>query len=241
MATFFAWLLALGLVAVPNAKADIIGIQNQNGSATIDMSQILNGTYTLANIIGGSPSAGSINVLNNTGAPLTSLTLFFNGSLASNAFLNCQSNAAFAGGKASCLIFSPSNVNLGSKTGTGLGAGSYEFVWTLNTSIAAGSTFNINWASFAHTSDTGCIGGVNTANCVPPPSVPEPSSLLLLGTGIVGFATWGRAKLSFRKSKRLWNAEDEELLGLGGFNSDEFIAPILALTTKQPLARAYQG
>jgi len=132
----------LGVLAL-SASADIIKIQNINGSPTINFSQISNGSFTIANIIHGSPSAGSINVINNSGHALTSLILHFSGLVTSNQFLNCQFGGAFHG---SCAIFSPSNANLGSTTGKNLPQGSYSFVWTFNTPIAAGAKFNIEWS-----------------------------------------------------------------------------------------------
>ncbi len=177
-----AVLFVLLYVGARPAAADIITVQNVNGSPYIDLSQIQNG-YVLANIINGSPSAGSINVINDLGST-SKLTLFFVGSLTSNQFFNGQFAGAFTG---TCGISTGGTTisiptSNGCITGINLPNGIYRLDFNFSTAIATGSSFNIAWSSFANTA-TGCIAGGTT--CV---VTPEPSTISLLAAGLLGLA-----------------------------------------------------
>ena len=184
-------LFLLLCVGVRPAAADIIQIQNVNGSPYVDLSQIEDGNYLLTAIILGSPSAGSINVTNDTGASVSSLDLYFDGLLAPNQFLNGQFSGAFAG---TCTISDggttiSTGTSNGCITGTALPLDSYKFAFDFSSAIAKNASFNISWASFSDIA-TGCIAG--TPNCLPV-STPEPGTLSLLALGLVaGFVTMRR-------------------------------------------------
>ncbi len=183
--------ICLALCAA-SASADILSIQNTNGAAVVNLSNILSGSYDIVTIIAGSPSAGSINVINDTGAALTSMTLYYNGNTgaAAGANLSCQSHGNFNTTNAACYVdVNGTHYSNGASTPNGLPTGSYAFVWTFNGSaqsnlVASGAEFNIAWASFSHTDDNGCIGGTTSPNCSVV-GTPEPASLTLLGGGLL--------------------------------------------------------
>lgn len=155
-------------LTITQAQAySIIMIQNPNGSPVVDLSAIENGSYVIANIFDGSPSAGSINVLNDTGSNVTSLDLFYNGN--ADAGLNFQFSGAYTG---SCTISTGGSV-ISSTTSNGcetaqtaLATASYEYNLT-SISPRIGTTspsdeFNIGWSSFSATDQSGCIAGTST-------------------------------------------------------------------------------
>jgi len=181
-------------LAAPFAQAQIVSIQNPTSCGP--SSQCLNGNpYGLSGILNGSttltiPPNGTPGwlVTNNTGSTITTITLVYSGSLASNAQMNCQANGAFAGGNWTCTVN-------GFPNGTNKpGSGPITITWTAapGQGIASGATFDLNTASFAAAGqDTGTLSG--------PTSTPEPRALTLLLAGLVlggvGFAF--RRRLGF--------------------------------------------
>lgn len=173
--------------------------------------QCLNGQpFSLASILSGNTALdtaqlngrGSWRVVNDTGATITDLVLYFDGSLASHAsltigvsgwsstldpFSNCQittATAVVSGG--TCGVSSANNP-----------ARPDQLVWSVGTlsGIAPGQIFNIQISWFAHGKDVGCISG--TDNCMPleGTETPEPGTLALLGTGMLGIGALLRRKL----------------------------------------------
>jgi hypothetical protein len=199
----FVPLLFAVVMATSLADAQIVQLaNNQNGCAANGnpacfnyatntpylLTDILNGSEVLT--IPNSSSTPSWFVQNNTSGAVTSLTLIFDGSLASNANLQCnfgggESGACTVDGVANGINQIPSSDLPATITFSGL-------------DIAAGTDFEINTASFAASGqDYGCLAGVATApgmsggtsSCTPT-STPEPSTVsmvvfggLLLGTG----------------------------------------------------------
>ena len=190
-------LLALFLAA---PLADAQNVSTQNATACGPSSQCVGTTpYSLADILNGSevltiPPNGSPGwlVVNDTGSALTSLKLIFNGTFASNAQLNCQSNGAFAGGDWTCTVNGTSNgIKSPGDTDT--------ITWTFvkGNGIASGEDFDITTSSFAAAGqDTGCLSG--TGSCIPT-RTPEPSALTLLLAGLVlgGIGFGFRRRLGF--------------------------------------------
>lgn len=159
------------------------GVHCAAGNVGFSLTALENGTLKLYIADSSTPSW---NILNDTGATLTSFTFYYSGSLASNASIDIQmSGASFftscSATTASNVITSSSNCGTGDITGDNPSL-PVKLVWSGGTGVAAGATFNLGTASFAHAGqDAGCFSG-NTS-CTP--SVPEPASLALLGAGLV--------------------------------------------------------
>ena len=192
------------LLMVPSASADIIKIQStqacnvigldsspataqggvhcNTGNTPFSLVGVLNGSLKL--FVGDSQTP-SWNVINDTGSPLTSLTLYYSGALASNAFIDMQISGtnifqACAATTAALVVTSDANCGSGDVTGNAP-ALPLKMVWSGGTGVAVSGTFNIGTASFAHAGeDAGCISG--TPNCT---SVPEPSPVTLVVTGLL--------------------------------------------------------
>jgi hypothetical protein len=196
-----AVLTSFAVVSSQPAMADaIFKLQATNGSAYVNLTSILDGSYKISTIVGGSPSSGSINVTNDVGGGLQTLTLYYYGDTgpggSAGSTLTCQNfnfNGAGGGGQTSCSIFDPQNstyYNNGAKTPDNLTLNSYKFSWTF-TGAQTGN-FNIAWASFSGTSYDGCLGG--TSQCVP--TVPEPAGFTLLVSGLISAGLGLRRKRS---------------------------------------------
>ncbi len=194
---------ALVFAASTHASADIVKIQDSTscGGGTIctgtntaySLSDIVNGTQVLhdpndpTESVGNSDTATYL-ITNDTSS--TSITFTLTGTLANNAYLNCQTSGGFS--NHACTISGYGTVNnLGTVSNpTGGGAAQYgppsgeSSTWPYGVTItfsgvSIGSTFDLNFSSFAH-------AGADTALVVPVALTPEPSTLLLLGTGLLG-------------------------------------------------------
>jgi PEP-CTERM motif len=168
------------------------GVHCAAGNTAFSLTGILNGTLPL--YIGDS-STPSWNVKNDTGAALTSLTLYYSGSLASNAFVDMQLSGTSI--FAACTSTTANNVvNTSANCGTGditpnNPALAVKLVWSGGTGVASNGYFNIGTASFAHAGlDNGCLSGTST--CTP---TPEPASLVLLGSGLLAAGAGLRRKM----------------------------------------------
>lgn len=190
----FALILLGSLFVAPHAFADNIAIANatacsgappggticSNGSGGLQgtggvpfsLTGIENGTIILQVSI-GTQTAPVYEVINDTGSTINSFSLLFNGTIASNQFIDCQTNGGFSG--ASCSITGPSGtVGRNAQYGPG---GQFPAVITFSSlNLAPGATFDIVFSSFANGA-TGSVTGV---------PVPEPGTLLLLGSALLG-------------------------------------------------------
>ena len=161
------------------------GVHCLVGDLPISLTAVLNG---LALFVGVSQTP-SWNLINDTGAALTSLTLVYSGALASNSFIDMQisgTNIFKACTATTATGVVTSDANCGSGDVTALDpALPLKMVWSGGTGVAADGVFNVGTASFAHAgADTGCISGKPTS-CQ---TVPEPVSLSLISLGLLGVA-----------------------------------------------------
>lgn len=210
----FALVLFAVLMAASSADAQIVSIANNQGQGGCTssggpggtlcfstsppnpflLSDIENGTEVLT--IPNTSSTPEWYVENNTGSTVTKLSLIFDGSLASNANLQCN----FGGGESgTCSVDGVTN-GLNNPIPSGDIPATIIFdITNPSQDIANGEFFEINTASFAHSGqDFGCLAGTaigpgsssGTTTCTPV-STPEPTTLsmvvlagLLFGTAI---------------------------------------------------------
>jgi hypothetical protein len=199
-------LVVVFLVGAPFAAAQsinpdpIITIQNASDCSSTGGTANLSTLNIVTLINNGNPSSGCVEVTNDTGGPVSQITLVYSGSLASNQFLDCHYGGAFSG---TCTINESDgdsftgNVSAGESKSDVNPALPVTFIFNLSTPIAAGGTFDITWASFAN-GDTGCIG--TTSSCTP---VSESATLPLLGCGLLGLAGLAKRRLRSETSKQV--------------------------------------
>ncbi len=175
------------------------GVHCAAGDTPFSLKAILDGTIIL--FVGNSKTP-SWNVINDTGAPLTSLTLFYTGALASNAFIDMQLSGttifhACESITANNVIHTDPNCGTGDKTSNNPQL-AVELIWSGGLGVGKGGTFNIGTASFAHAGeDAGCISGTGTCT---PTRGPEPASLTLLSIGVIAAGAGLRRKRLAGKS-----------------------------------------
>lgn len=191
------------LLAAPHASADNIGIADatacsgtppggticSNGSGGLqgtggvpfNLSGIENGSIVLQVSI-GTQTSPVYEVINNTGVTVTSFALVFTGNIASNQFIDCQTNGGFSG--AGCSITGPSGT-VGKNAQYGPGGTFPATITFTGLNIAPGATFDIVFSSFANGA-TGSVTGV---------PAPEPGTLLLLAISLVGIGALLRKQM----------------------------------------------
>jgi hypothetical protein len=166
--------LATSVVLPPVASADIVGIQaaqtcdhdsNTLPSGTLTQGGVYctatGGGFSLIGILNdtielpvNNSQTPSFNIINDTGLTLTSLTLYYSGSLASNASIDMQTRNPFMDWSCKAVDangVTTSSANCGSSDVTADDpAVPLKLTWTGGTGVAAGGTFNLWTASFAH-------------------------------------------------------------------------------------------
>jgi hypothetical protein len=192
----FCAIIAFGTALLsPSAGAQILAIDGSatnvsncgqggqfcNGSSPFDLSNVQNGSTPL--VIPPNTS-GEFLILDDDPGTLASLTLEFEGSLASNASMSCQVSGwpSTQGTESFQQPFSQSTCTVNGVTGKGPdGVTPDTIIWSEGAGGTAGLTdgelFDLRFASFAHAgADHGSVVGV-----------PEPGSLGLLAVGLVSF------------------------------------------------------
>lgn len=170
------------------------GVHCDLGDAGFSLAGILDGTIAL--LIGNSQTP-SWNIVNDTGAEVLTLTLYYSGALAPNAFIDMQ-----VGGDWFSACTSDDGIALASDDGCGSGDKTTKpedggqlpvaLTWSGGTGIGIGETFNLGTASFAHSGeDAGCLSG--NANCTPA-VVPVPAAAWLFGSALFGLMVTSRRR-----------------------------------------------
>lgn len=148
------------------------------------LSDVLDGTISL--LVGNSQTP-SWNLINDTGAALTSLTLSYSGALASGSYIDMQVSGtsifvACSETTFNNVTYSDAHCGTSDKAPAPV-ALPLEMTWSGGTGLAINQIFNLGTASFAHAgADAGSITGTLSP-------VPEPESyaMLLAGLGLLGF------------------------------------------------------
>lgn len=163
------------------------------GDAGFSLTDLLNGDLDLYHgLLVGDSQTPKWNIVNDTGATVTELPLWYSGMLADNSFIDMQTGGMFSDW--SCVsddtAFGGTSVNSDSGCGSADKSTKPEdggvipvlLTWSAGTGIAAGETFNISTASFASGGDdAGCISG--TFDCQ---VIPVPAAAWLFGSALVG-------------------------------------------------------
>ena len=173
--------LLLVLFSVQSARADIVDDDpaiDPGYSSSVVVSNA--GNVSTLSFYSTTTASGTVSFLNNTGEALTSLTVVADYAPTSGHTFSAKVDGSNLGG--GTQAFSTGSTSFTSTTAT--------FNFSGTPYVPASDYLVFSWTNFNGDNGSKLTGFSFAATEADPPSVPEPATMLLLGSGLVGLAAF---------------------------------------------------